>query len=111
MALFVLGHLGAGGACTPHSRCMSWPGKGGTGAYELPQRAFPSAPFGNSAKGPPEWGLWAVTLGTTALCWGCCSCLGVILHSPLCLKGHPEQGGGGEVGRGTEFWGAARCKT
>lgn len=67
--------------------------------------------FGNSAKGPPELGLWVVTLGTTALCWGCCSCLGVISHSPLCLMDHPEQGGGGGVGRGTELCGAARCKT
>lgn len=56
-------------------------------------RAFPlahSAALGNSTKRPLEWGLWAVTLGTAALCWGCCSCLGVISHSPLCLQGHPE---------------------
>lgn len=24
-----------------------------------------------------------------ALCWGCCSCLGVISHGPLCLQGLP----------------------
>ena len=53
------------------------------------------SPLGGSAKRPLEWGLWGVTRGTAALCWGCCSCLGVISHSPLCLKGHPEQGGGG----------------
>lgn len=46
----------------------------------------------SSAQRPLEWGLWGVTLGAAALCWGCCSCLGVTSHSPLCLQGHRDGG-------------------
>lgn len=39
--------------------------------------------------------------------------LGVTSHSPLCLKGHPEQAGGRRAGAGDSCWpfgGPARCK-
>lgn len=79
-----------------HGRCMFLPS-------ELLQTAFPLTQcLGGSAKRPLEWGLWGVARGTAALCWGCCSCLGVTSHSPLCLQGHPEWGCGGQaVGGGT----------
>lgn len=77
----------------------------GPGKVEQGPSRWHSA-LGNSAKRPLEWGLWGVTLGTAALCWGCCSCLGVISHSPLCLQSHPEQGG--ERGAGGR---RARCRT
>lgn len=83
-------------ACEFHGRCTS-----GLGTPELLRTtSLWCSALGGSAKRPLEWGLWGVTLGTAALCWGCCSCLGVTSHSPLCLKGHPESRGALTVGLG-----------
>lgn len=45
--------------------------------------ALPSNPQNEEYEG--------VALVTAALCWECCSCKGVTLYGPLCLKGQLEQ--------------------
>lgn len=89
---------GVGGQALPGSLMMGvWgqeylqnPGQ----VSDLPCRwwARASAPRGLSMPSNPqneEYG--GVALVTAALCWECCSCKGVTLQGPLCLKGQLEQ--------------------